>query len=295
MKTRPKKKAAQAKNETPPLLRLAKREKPYVERVHDEIQANLRHLLEGVQASPADAEKCVAALVNAAVNATAILEALYGSGSEIHRDLVRQVALRGDRFVGTYDFRLPSALRDKPRPVETRGDQMRRELTKEWQASAALSATGKTEYDWLRIVMEGFALAVHHPQHARTMEKSATATSTLDWFLESKGRVSVPEAIRRNLLKPENRRKAEVWARALVDWYDSLHPWPFKDKTGDMTWPKSVDEIRDPIHKIAFQRLTSLQKNNPNEKSPLNALRAVVRERFESAFSEVKVERDSDL
>jgi hypothetical protein len=279
----------------PLLLRPLKREKTHVERINRDIQDNLRHLLEGIQACPADAEKCVAALLDAAVNATAKLEALYGSGSAAQRDLVRRVAMRGERFVGTYEFRLPMALRDKPRKVETRGDTMRRELTKEWQASAKLRAKGKTEYDWLRLSIEGFVRAVHSTAHTRPVDATATASPLLDHFLKSEGLVPVPEKVRAELLSPGALKDAAKWASAFVDWYESLHPWPFKDKAGNMTWPQDETEIPDPIHREAFRRLVSLQAGNPDEKSPLNALRAVVRERFKPAFSEVKVKRDSDL
>jgi hypothetical protein len=294
MKKNPRKKAASAKAETPPpILHFAKREKTHVKRVHDAIQDNLRHLLEGVQAYPADAEKCVAALLDAAVNATAMLESLYGS--EAQRELVRRVALRGERFVGTYKFGLPTALRDKPRAVETRGDQMRRELTKAWRASASLRATGKTGHDWLRLSIEGFVRAVHNPAGARPMDATAKASPLLDHFLESKGMVAVPERVRARLLSAKGHKNPAEWASAFVDWYESLHPWPFKDKAGNMTWPKDETEVPGPIHREAFRRLISLQAANPDEKSPLNALRAVARERFKSAFSEVKVERDSNL
>ena len=86
-----------------------------------------------------------------------------------------------------------------------------------------------------------------------------------------------------------------MWAEAFVDWYESLHPWPYRDKHGALIWPAKKEEIANPIHLMAFKRLTKLQAANPDEKSPLNALRAVVRERFKSSFPEVKVERGSDL
>ncbi len=299
----PKKKSAKGQRKAPPVapplaIRLAEpeeQEMPYVERVHSEIQANLRNLHEVVLVSLADAEKCVAALVDAAMQATRILESIYGSGSEDQRQLVRKVALRGEKFVGIYEFRLPSALPDEPRAIETRGDEMRRAFTKEWQASAKLRATGKTEYDWLRLSIEGFVRAVYSTHAAHPVDKTAKASALLDWFLESRGLVTVPQNVCVELLLPEAQKDEGKWARAFVDWYESLHPWPFRDKQGDMTWPKSEAEIPDPIHKIAFRRLASLQASNANEKSPLNALRAVARERFASAFSVVKVKRDSDL
>jgi hypothetical protein len=278
-------------------IRQTKTEKPYVERVHHEIKANLRRLQEEVQASPANEEKlkCVIALADVAMQATNILQGLYGSGSMAQRELVRMVALQGEKFVGLYELRLPSALRDKPRAFETRGDEMRRALTKEWQANAKLRATGKTEYDWLRLSIEGFVRAVHNPARARSVDNTAKASPGLDSLLENDGLVAVPQNVSAGLLLPEAKKDAGKWAKAYVDWYESLHPLTFKDAKGNWIVPPNASAVADPIHRIAFQHLRTLQKSNPNEKSPLNALRAKVRERFESAFSEVKVERDSDL
>jgi len=296
MKKSPKKKNAKTEDGRPPLLiHLAEPEKTYVEVINDAIQANLIHLHAGIQACPAEAEKCVAALVDAAINAAARLESLYGSGTEDQRNLVKRVALRGKRFVGTYEFRLPTALRDKPRPFECPGDQMRRELTNTWQTSAPLRATGKTEYDGLRLLIEGFVSAVRNPDGARPVDTTAKASPGLDYFLESSGIVSVQENVRAGLLSPKAQRNPAKWAAAFVDWYESLHPWPFKDANGSMTWPKNNAKISDPLHRVALQRLASLRAGNPDEKSPLNALRAVARERFTAAFSEVKVKRGSAL
>lgn len=172
---------------------------------------------------------------------------------------------------------------------------MRRALTKEWQASAKLRATGKTEYDWLRLSIEGFVRAVHKPAHTRQADNTAKASPLLDSFLENQGAVTIPENVRAELLSPEAQKNAGQWARAFVDWYESLHPWPYLDKKGEMVWPATIGEIANPIHRLAFQRLSSLQKSNPDERSPWNALRAVVRERFKDAFSEVKVKRGSAL
>lgn len=284
MKKKPKKKAAQVKYEMSPLLFITESEKSHVESIHDDIQANLRQLHEGVQACPADSEKCVAALLDAAVSATAKLEAIYGSSCEVQRDLIRRVALRSEKFVGIYEFRLPTSLRDLPRSAETRGDRMRRELTKEWQASAPLYAAGGTEYDWLRLSMEGFVRAVNNPARARPVDNPAKTWLLLDWYLEISGGVSVPENVRTELLSPDAQKDGAKWARAYVDWYDSLHPLVFKDAKGNWIIPSSIPDILDPIHRIAYEKLATLQSSNPDEKSPLNALRAKVRERFSAAF-----------
>ena len=296
MKPRPKKKVRQPTDGAPFLiLPQKKKQKSNVERLHDEIQANLRSLQTGARYSRADAGNCVTALIEAAVRATEILQAFYGSGLEGERELVRKVALRREKFVGTYEFRLPMALRAKPRKVETRGDEIRRDLTNEWQATAHLRAKSGTEYDFLRLSIEGFARAVRKPESSTPPRTSGEPSTTLDWFLEIEGAVSVPNNMRDELLKPSARSNATKWADAYVKWYETLHPWPMRDNLGAMIWPKSAEALPNQIHKVAFLRLMKLQKANPDEKSPLNALRAVVRERFEAAFSEVKVERDSDL
>lgn len=70
----PVKKSTKEKYKAPPVtpylpIRLTKPQKPFAERVHDEIKTNLKHLHEGVQASPTDQEKlkCVVALADVAI------------------------------------------------------------------------------------------------------------------------------------------------------------------------------------------------------------------------------------
>ncbi len=233
-----KKKTAKTKSAAVPLLKVSrsKPEKPYVERVHDEIRARLRNLHEGIFASPEDGEKerCVEALVDAAMFATNTLQSLYGSGSEDQRQLVRQVALRGEKFIGIYNFRLPSALRDEPRSVETRGDEMRRELTKDWQALSPLKVSEKTEHDALRLVLEGFVKAVLTPSkiHHEPSDKPSLA---LDLILESQGVIFISPEVRATLLEPEAKGDATTWAKAFVKWYESHHPLPSNNTQDDST------------------------------------------------------------
>lgn len=233
--TKSKKGKTQAPSVSPYLpIRLTKTEKPYVERVHDEIKAHLRRLHEGVQASPTDEEKlkCVVALADVAIQATRILESLYGSGSEAQRQFVRKVALSGEKFVGIYDFRLPSALRALPREDEPRGDQMRRAFTKEWQAKTLLKVSDKN--DALRLVLEGFVKAVIKPP-SLDHEPSGKPNLALDLFLEHQGVIFISPEVRTALLEPKALKDPAKWAHAFAGWYESRHPLPSDEALDDAT------------------------------------------------------------
>ena len=231
----------------------------------------------------------IVGLVRVAVGACRYLEALYSE--ERCRPLVEAVAGQCDHFATSFDCHIPSALRDKARPCESSGDRMRRALSRQWSASFPLGATGKTEFDCLRLVMEGFVRSVQHPLSTRETALAADLTP-LDRLLEIRGVVPVGASVRANLLCGENQRNAVVWAREFVEWYKARHPWPFMDRHGRETLPRNRGELRDPIHVIAFERLAKRRKTNDKEKSPWNALRQVAGEKFRAAFKPAKVESD---
>ncbi|MDB4474758.1 hypothetical protein N9023_07100 [Opitutaceae bacterium] len=258
-----------------------KKKQHHIAKLRDKMHKELLELHGGVQAAPTLAGKamCVAALSDIALESTKIIEALYAS--DLYRDLVKKLALSGDTFVGRYDFNLPSPLKSKPLAFESRGDEMRRDLTSEWEKIGILKSKGIKKFDFLRRTIQGFVKAVRKPPPLAAELPPDESSAGLDWFLECAGQIPVKEDDRSELLSDKD---PTVWARVFVDWYAFRHPWPFLDGDGEFIWPEKRDEIVNPIHQIAFDRLMTLQKSNPDEKSPWNALRAVVRERFKSAF-----------
>lgn len=268
------------------------------------------------ESSMCENREALETLINASVRSCEIVQALYSMPNL--RQVIELVARHHRFFASSFDMSVSSGLRDKPRNIECLGDKMRRNLTKLHQDTALMSVTGKTEHDYVRMLMEGFDKAVTNPEF--TSEDSARSVSThnrawqiSDWYTESSGSVPVEENVRQRLRLSENSRNPKLWAKEFVDWYAKRHPWPFKDKTGKETMfyerGKSINagnashHLTDPVHQVAFNRLASLRgespgrksKGNPKERSPWNALRAVVRERFIAAFRMVKVESKRNL
>lgn len=282
--TTPQDSSGSEENKRPPLVKMRfkkKKQQHPIEKLREEAHQKILNLHEEVYAAPTALEKarCIAALSDIALQSTKIIEALYASLD--YKDLVKKVALSSDTFLGRYDFNLASPLKSKPLAFESRGDEMRRELTSEWSRVGILKATGRTEFDYLRLVVQGFVKAVRKPPPVAAELPPDESSTGLDWILECAGQIPVKEDDRSELLRDKD---STVWARVFVDWYAFRHPWPFLDEGGEFIWPEKRDEIVNPIHQIAFDRLMALQKSNPDEKSPWNALRAVVRERFKSAF-----------
>jgi hypothetical protein len=296
----------------PPILYAAPKEKHRVS-LQEETQSLINKLHEYSMCGNTEA---LLSLIHTSVRSCEIIQTLYSRPN--CRPIIELIARRQRLFASSFDMSIPSGLRDEPRNVECSGDNMRRKLTKLYQDTALLAVTGKTEFDFVRMLMEGFDSAVRFPE--RTLRHSARNVSThnrawqeMDWFIENHGVVPVKKSVRQRLLLPENSKNPKLWAEALVDWYAERHPWPFKDNTGKETTfyerGKSINaenashHLPDPMHQAAFNRLASLRgetpnrksKGNPKERSPWNALRAVVREKFEAAFREVKVESKRDL
>lgn len=290
MKKRPKSKApARIKGHFPRLYKTRAETAPSL---HEEANILLLKLKESSLVRSKDQLQAVAKLVHVAVQACSFIEALFGNSN--CRPLVEEVARRQRKFAASFDLGIPTALRDRPRPVESSGDKMRRELTRSCHSGQPLGATGKTEFDWLRLTMDGFVQSVIQPSEIPVNSVSASDPMPLDWFLETQGMTSVESAVRARLLSPENQRNATAWADEFVSWYKARSPWPFME-SGKELLPMNRGELLDPIHRVAFARLERLRKANPKEKSPWNALRAVVRERFTAAFRTVKVKSARDL
>jgi len=228
--------------------------------------------------SEAERVEVVTVVRNVAVYAANCLETLYSMNPKGLRAVVEAVALKSRYFVQAYDLSAPPASSKKVQGDEDMRDLMRRELTKLW-SHVHLRVK---RVDHAQEIIQGFYTAV-------------VQNTVKDWdeyrgenpvSLVVMGLFPVPEQVRSEL---RAHRDAGKWAHAFVDFYEELHPWPFRDdKTGKLTWPNSDQEangrIRDPFHQIAYDRLMKRQKRNPDYKSPLNALREVVRDRFRSYF-----------
>jgi len=249
--------------------------------LYEEIEPKLDSLWVGASYSNDALERgnCIIALLRVALDATRYIEALYSDSSEC-REAIRQIALRRHSFVQTYEFRFPLGISEEPKDGEGVGDKMRRGLTKEWHANSPFN--NRKEWDDLGYAIDGFLSAVYRADRAMLTEPP----SSLEFLVVvSRGFVAVPDDIRERLLVSENRKDARLWGRAFTDWYLSHRPWPYKGKKGDLSWPDSEDEISDPIHRAAYRAFMTRMKRNPNDKSPVVALRATATKRFKSLFS----------
>jgi len=249
--------------------------------LYTEIEPKLDPLWVGAKYSNDTLERgnCVIALLRVALNATRHLEALYRDSPEC-REAIRQIALRHHMFVQTYEFRFPLGVSEEPKDGEGVGDKMRRSLTKEWHANSPFN--NRKEWDDLGYAIDGFLSAVYRADRALCKEVGQS-----DDFLSfaSRGFVAVSEEVRERLLASDNRKDSRLWGRAFTDWYLSYQPWPYKDKKGNLSWPDSEGEISDPIHQVAYRALMTRMSKNPNDKSPVVALRATATKRFKSLFS----------
>ena len=227
-----------------------------VQKLRVESDALLTKLKESALLRSKSQAAAVNNLVSVAVQACAFIQALYFD--ENHRRAVEAVARVRDVFPALFDLSLPSALRDVPRNVEARGDQMRRGLANLRDAKARMKSTGKTDFDWLRLAMEGFLKSVYFPaNYIPNADKRVTSLDgnwdVLSALIENNGAVAVHPEARQRLLLPENERNPVTWAREFVEWYKQRHPWPFKDRQGNESFPKAGEQVRDPIHQIAYE------------------------------------------
>jgi|GEM_PF-1905722 len=251
--------------------------------LYAEIDDKLELLWGGANCSNDKLERgnCIIALIRVALNATRYIEALYEDKTDDKgREVIRQTALRHHMFVQTYEFRFPLGVSEEPKNGEGAGDRMRRSLTKEWHANSPFN--NRKEWDDLGHAIYGFVSAVYRADRALCKEVDQP-----DDFLTfaSRGFVAVPEDVRGRLLAPDNRKDSKLWGRDFTDWYLSHQPWPYKDKKRNLSWPDSEGEISDPIHRAAYRAFMTRMKGNPNDKSPIVALRAIATKRFKSLFS----------
>jgi len=224
-------------------------------------------------------ENSIVALRNVAIQAATILETLYCTNHNGARAFVEKTAMRHSDFVTAYSFTDSWPFSKRPTSNESRGDLIRRFLREQWQREN-LSASGKAP-DHLRLFIQSFYKAVKEP--VDVSQGKAMRGEDFMLFVYSGG-LPISEERRKELLKPENRRNPKAWASSFIEYYKELSPWPYTDEQENLTWPDSEEEIRDPIHRIAYRRLMVRLKANPNDKSPWVALGAVVVERFESLF-----------
>ena len=105
---------------------------------------------------------------------------------------------------------------------------MRRGLANLRDAKARMKSTGKTDFDWLRLAMDGFLKSVYFP--ANNIPNADKRVTSLDgnWdvlsaLIENNGAVAVHPEARQRLLLPENERNPVTWAREFVEWYERIH------------------------------------------------------------------------
>jgi len=251
--------------------------------LYAEIDDKLELLWGGANCSNDKLERgnCIIALIRVALNATRYIEALYEDKTDDKgREVIRQTALRHHMFVQTYEFRYPLGISEEPKDGEGAGDRIRRSLTKEWHANSPFN--NRKEWDDLGHAIYGFVSAVYRGDRALCKE----VVPPLEFLaVASRGFVAVPDDIRERLLIPENRKDARLWGSAFTDWYLSHRPWPYRGTTGNLTWPDNEKEISDPIHRVAYRAFMTRMRRNPNDKSPVVALRATATKRFKSLFS----------
>jgi len=220
-------------------------------------------------------KNAVIALRDLAIYATDHLAYLYAYGDEGTRQLVEEVALEGREFVQKYSLMAPFHPPEDPEYL-TMGDEIRQRLTKRW-GEAHLKVKKK---DTLEHLIQRFYVSVRW--------------NDMGWWDMCRERARergedfppmVSEEVRLELCTHRDPRK---WAKALVDFYEKIRPWPYRDGKGRLTAPTRKEVAKAPIkyyiHKLAWARLMSRQGSDSHEKSPLVAMREVVRDRFRSYF-----------
>ena len=256
--------------------------------IEKSVVSSISDLVEIIKNDPENQLDAAKVLVDLGSHISFEIEILYFLRS---KKVIQNVALKSRFFPTVFDFKLPCNFDVKQSMNTSPSDRLIISLKHYWDSKSRLRITTKTEFDFLRLCIEGFVQAIENPKNTWDDAKEISKTCGNEWIYAKSsliflGAVEVDSDTRKLLLSAENAKNYLIWAREFVDWYKNIHPWPFKDKKGRDRMLESTESIANPIHNLAYDRL--LQRNNKQtkEKSPWNALRATVRERLKNAFKE---------
>jgi len=207
-----------------------------------------------------------------------------------NREAVEKVALKKLIFPTSFLLNIPSGLTLNKNTRRSFYDVFRLSLTESWKSNHKLKFGCDTDFDDLRLTLEGFLRSMESPDQTNEDSRTFSITTGNEWTslkstLICTGRVPVPEETSKLLLMPDNSKNYQLWAKKFVHWYQKIHPWPYKDSYGYDRMLESNETIANPVHQLAYNRLLKRHKSNPSEKSVWNSLRAIVRERLKIALS----------
>jgi hypothetical protein len=266
-----------------------------IAKIRKQIYLNFSTLHKSARTKSKAQLKTIELIAELAYDFTFELQELFISPYTKH--IVEKVAYQRRKLSSTYDLDYPTGLKANIELVNGFGDIMRAKLTHKYKDNNILRFHDQTDFDVLRLTMEGFVKAIVRPNkkeirvwnrmHSRVDTSKLDSKQYYDIQMtgEMGGLIEIKKETKDYLLNFKNINNPKVWAAEFVNWYKNRHPWPYKDlKSGKDRLIDDGEQIRDYIHMIAYDKLMVRRKSSSSEKSIWTALRVIVQARFKNTL-----------